>query len=150
MAMDHRAILALIEAYDRTTEVISAAAISAFPSAANELVVSRRDLARQGLEMSRAIEEQLAGPLLRHPSHAASELRAAYAERTNKARVAIATHQAKWPAIKMRDAIADYRGDVKRLHLEQQGYRAWLKTQFVPQAAELLSRAQAASRPSRS
>jgi hypothetical protein len=131
-------LLALIDAVDKITAGIAAIAADATDAAANELVHARRSLASQALAMSRAIDEQLISGLTRLGTPCAVELHKAYQERRNRARTAIADHQAKWPAVEMRNAIKCYRADVGRLHIDQQAYRAWLRDEFIPKAAALL------------
>ena len=97
-------------------------------------------IAGQIQAMNRAIEDILVVPLMRRSSPDAAELRKSYVARSNQARSAMADHQAKWPAIEMRDAASRYRTDVARLHDDQRAYRDWLKAEFVPQATALLKR----------
>jgi hypothetical protein len=136
--MDCRHIIALIDAVDGTAAAIATVAGSASTSAANDLVHARRTLSTQAIELSRAIEDGVVSQLGDHPSRAAVELRRDYLDRSNRARSVVADHQGKWPAVAMRDAIGQYRIDVKRLHADQQAYRAWLKNEFVPRSARLL------------
>jgi hypothetical protein len=88
--------------------------------------------------MNRAVDERIIDPLSRVSPTSAAELMSNYRERNNRARAAVANHQAKWSAVDMSRALERYKADLALLHAEQKVYRSWLSDQLVPQARALL------------